>query len=87
MKTTIFTYLLVCKGLSNDDVGGAGGTIFQEIHGRERGSKPAISLKKNVGGATVERLDHTFSVSDKCLRLMKRCTNNCIISLNEGKNH
>ena len=48
MKTTIFTYLLVCKGLSNDDVG-AGGTIFQEIRPRA-GFKTGDFVKEMLGG-------------------------------------
>ena len=43
----IFVYFLGCKGLSNDDVGVAGGIVFQEIYGRELVSKPAISSKKS----------------------------------------
>ena len=31
MKTKMFICFLACKGLSNDDVGGARGTVFQEI--------------------------------------------------------
>ena len=31
MKNEIIIYFLVCKGRSNDDVGGASGTVFQEI--------------------------------------------------------
>ena len=46
----IFTCFRVCKGRSNDDVEGARGTVFQEIHGRELVSKPAISSKKRWGG-------------------------------------
>ena len=54
-------YLLVWKGLSNDDVGVAWGIVFQEI--RPGASPPEISLIKG-GGATVERL-HTQP--DVCL--------------------
>ena len=38
------------EGLSNDDVGGARGTVFREIQPVELVSKPAISLKTNWGG-------------------------------------
>ena len=31
MKNEIIIYFLVCKGRSNDDVGGASGTVFQDI--------------------------------------------------------
>ena len=31
MKNKITTYFPVCKQLSSDDVGGARGTVFQEI--------------------------------------------------------
>ena len=31
MKKTISIYFLVCRGLTTDHVGGAGGTVFQEI--------------------------------------------------------
>ena len=42
---------LVCGGLSNDDVGVARGTLFQEIRpGGELVSKPAISLNNSGGG-------------------------------------
>ena len=50
----ILRIFFVCKGLSNDDVGGARGTILEEI-------QPGAGFKtgdfvKEVGGATVERL-------------------------------
>ena len=57
MKNTfIYIYFLVCKGLlllSNDDVGVARGTAFQEI-------RPGAGFKtgdfvEEVGGATVVR--------------------------------
>ena len=31
MKNSIFLFFFACKGLSNDDVGAARGTVFQEI--------------------------------------------------------
>ena len=31
MKKNILTHVLVCEGLSNDDVGVARGIVFQEI--------------------------------------------------------
>ena len=56
MKNTIFIYFLVGKGLSNDDVGEARGTVFQKIRpgaGFETGD---FVKEKLGGGATVERL-------------------------------
>ena len=49
-KYSIFRYFLVCKGLSNDDVGVARGTVFQEIRPGGLFSKPMISLEKCWGG-------------------------------------
>ena len=49
MKNAILAYFLVCKGRSNDDVGGTRGTGVQEIR-PVAGSEPAISLKKSRGG-------------------------------------
>ena len=51
-------HFLVCRGLSNDDVGVARGTVSQETRPGAGVSKPAISSKKNVGGAIVERLKY-----------------------------
>ena len=34
MKNTIFIFFFACKGLSNDEIGGARGTVFQEIRWR-----------------------------------------------------
>ena len=51
MKNNVFKYFLVCKGLSNDDVGvGGKGHRISGDTAEELVSKPAISLKKNVGG-------------------------------------
>ena len=56
-ETQLFVYFLACKGLSNDDVGVARGTVFQEVRPGAGFKKPAISLKKSWGGGyTVERL-------------------------------
>ena len=52
-----YPHFLVCKGLlliSNDGVGVARGTVFQEIRPGAGFKKPATSAKKTVGGATVE---------------------------------
>ena len=49
MKQNVFVYSLARKGPSNDDAGAAWGTAFQEIHGRELVSKPAILSKKSWG--------------------------------------
>ena len=51
-------YFLGCKGLLNDDIEGAGGTVYQEIRPGAGFKTPAISLKK-VGGASVERFYYT----------------------------
>ena len=49
-QAQLFLYFLVCKGLSNDDVGVAWGNAFLRIYGGELVSKPAISLKKSWEG-------------------------------------
>ena len=55
MKNTIFTYFLVCQGLSNDDVGvPTRGTVFEEIW-PGAGFKTGDFVKEKLG-ATVERL-------------------------------
>ena len=43
-------YVFVCKGLSIDDVGVSGDTVFQEIRPGELVLKPATSLKNSWGG-------------------------------------
>ena len=55
MKTKIFTYFLVLKGLSNDDVGGGKG---HRISGHTAWSwfQNRRFPQRNVGGATVVRL-------------------------------
>ena len=45
----VLVYFLVCKGLSNVDVGMASGTVFQEVS-QELVSKPGISLKQSWEG-------------------------------------
>ena len=45
----------VCKGLSNDDVGVAGGTASREIR-PGTGLKTDDFVQRKAGGATVERL-------------------------------
>ena len=58
-EETILTYFLVCKGLSNDDVGVAGVAVFQEIRpgvGFETGDV----VEERFGRATaVERLQRS----------------------------
>ena len=49
MKKTTFIYSLACKGLSNDDVGVAMGTVFQEIR-PGAGSKTGDFVKKRWRG-------------------------------------
>ena len=53
--TTIFVYFLVCYRLSNDDVEGARGTVFQAMR-PGAGFETADFVKELLGGATVERL-------------------------------
>ena len=60
MKNEISTYLFVWKGRSNDDVGGARGTVFQEIR-PELVSKPAILSNKCWGG--YRRTTQTISIN------------------------
>ena len=47
---------LFSKRQLNDDVGGARGTVFQKIH-PGAGFKTGDFVKKQMGGATVERFD------------------------------
>ena len=47
--------LLFCKGPSNDDVGVARGTVFQEVR-PGAGFKSGDFVERTVGGATVGRL-------------------------------
>ena len=55
-----FNLVLVCKGLSNDDVGMASGIQpYFKRYSQEPVPERSISLKK-VGGATVERLCSRF---------------------------
>ena len=56
MKNTIFTYFLVCKALSNYDVGGARGAVFQEKIRPGASFKTGDFVKEKFGRATVERL-------------------------------
>ena len=54
-NNTMFRYFLVCKGLSNDDVGRARGTVFQEIRPGAGFETCDFVTEKGVGGATVAR--------------------------------
>ena len=45
----ICIFFFVCKGLSNDDVGGARGTVFREIQ-LESGFKTGDSINEKLGG-------------------------------------
>ena len=56
MKQNAFVYFVVCKGPSNDDVGAARGTAFQEIWPGAGFKTGDFVEEKGVGGATVERL-------------------------------
>ena len=48
-KKYLDLFFLVCKGLSNDDVGVARGTIFQEIR-PGAGFKTGDFVKEKLGG-------------------------------------
>ena len=54
---------IFCKRLSNDDLGVARDTVFPELR-PVLVSKPAVSLAKSWGGATVERPYGASSFSD-----------------------
>ena len=54
-EENIFKYSLGCKGLLNDDIEVARGTVFREIRPGV-GFKPAISFKRSWGGGTVDKL-------------------------------
>ena len=56
MKTTFFTCFIVRTGQSNDDVGGARGTIFQGMR-PAAGPKTSDFVTEMFGGTTVERLE------------------------------
>ena len=59
MTTKFFMYFLLCKGLSNDDVGGARDTLFQQIR-PGAGFETGDFVKEMLGGATAERLPAIF---------------------------
>ena len=48
-EENIFIHCFVCKGLSNDDVGVARGTLFEEIR-PDAGFKTDDFVKENWGG-------------------------------------
>ena len=54
-KKNVFMYVLVCKGLSNDDVGvDRGSPYFRRIR-PEAGSHTGDFVKEKLAGSTVER--------------------------------
>ena len=55
MTKSISFYFFVCEGRSNDDVGVATGTVFQELR-PGAGFKTGDFVKAKLGGAIVERL-------------------------------
>ena len=55
MQKISVTHILVCKGLSNDGVGVARGTVFQKII-TGAGFKTGDFVEESWGGVTVERL-------------------------------
>ena len=58
-KMCLRFYFLIFKGLSNDDVRVARGTVFQEIR-PGAGFKTADFAKEKLGGATVE--PHSYNI-------------------------
>ena len=57
-ETQLFVYFLLCiKGLPNDDVGVARGTVFQQIRPGAGFKTGDFVKEEGVEGATVERLD------------------------------
>ena len=63
-----FTWFLVCKGLSNDDVGVQRAPHFRRC-GRGLVSKPATLLEK-VGGATVRFIVVNLCFTASSLRVL-----------------
>ena len=61
IKNNVFVYFLVCKGISNGDVGVARGAIFQEIR-PGAGFETGHLFEEKLGGArtAVERLRVTI---------------------------
>ena len=55
-------YFLGGKGLSNDDIEGAGGTVYLEIR-PGAGFKTGDFVKEKLGEATVEPLGWSFKMS------------------------
>ena len=49
-------YFLGCKGLPNDKVGAARGTVFQEVRPGDTGD----FVREKLGGATEERITFHF---------------------------
>ena len=62
IRKRAYMYFIVGKGLSNDDVGAATGTVFQEVR---PGSwfRNRDFVKEKVGGATVVRFNEDLSSS------------------------
>ena len=56
-KTSSPIFLCAKKGLSNDDVGVARGTLFREIW-PGAGFKTGDFVKEKMGGLPIERLAH-----------------------------
>ena len=61
-KKIVSTRFIVCKGLSNDDVGVAWGTVIQEVRPGAGFKTGYFVKKKGVGGASVERLHRSICV-------------------------
>ena len=59
-KNYIFTYFLACEGLSDDDVGVARGTLFQEI-------RPGAGF--NAGDFTKETLGGGYRRTTQVIRI------------------
>ena len=60
-EKSILKHFHACKYLSNDDVGAARGTVFQEIRAGA-GLETVDFVKEKLGGATVVRLMECLSV-------------------------
>ena len=60
----VFGCLLVCEGLSNDDVGVARGTVFQAIRS-EAGFKTGDFFKEKLGGYRRTTHDNSIGADER----------------------
>ena len=86
-EKSILKHFLGCEGLSDDDVGAARGTVFQEIRPDVLVSKPAISLKKSWGGyrRTTLWLGSTHSVARRKEKSMLSDPGVCLSYVEGGR--